>query len=72
MPALRDDLYFDRRLPVTHLPTVFVLHLSFHLVAWWHVAYESFQSVYFSLTWTISHGRYGEIQSFWNTFMKRV
>ena len=23
MPDLSDELYFDRRLPVTHLPTVF-------------------------------------------------
>ena len=61
MQALKDELYFDCRLPVIHLPTFFVLHLSFYLVAWWHVAYGRFQSVYFSLIWAISDGRYGEI-----------
>ena len=49
------------------LPTYqqcFVLYLSFYLVAWWHVAYGRFQSVYFSLIWAISDGRYGEISRF--------
>ena len=45
------------------LPTYkqfFVLYLSFYLVAWWHVAYGRFQSVYFNLIRAISDGRYGE------------
>ena len=64
MPAFSGDLYFDRRLPVTHLPTVVVPHLSFYLVAWLHVAYGAFQSVYFSLIWATSDGRYREISRF--------
>ena len=64
MPGFNSELYFDRRLLVTHLPKVFVLYLSFYLVAWLHVAYGRLQSVYFSLIWPISDGRYGEINRF--------
>ena len=49
------------------LPTYqqfFALYLSFYLVAWWHVAYGRFQSVYFSLIWATSDSRYGEISRF--------
>ena len=60
MPGFNGELYLDRRLPVTHIQTVFVLYLSFYLVAWWHVANGRFQSVYFSLIWAVSDGRYGE------------
>ena len=69
MPGFNGELYFDRRLLVTHLPTVFVLYLSFYLVAWLHVAYGRFQSVYFSLIWPIPDGRYGEISRFGSTLL---
>ena len=64
MPGFNGELYFDRRLPVTHLPTVFctVFIILFGcLVA---RGIREISVVYFSLIWAKSDGRYGEISRF--------
>ena len=72
MPVFNGELYFDRRLPVTHLPTVFrtVFIILFGCLVARGIREISVGVFQFDM------GNIGRSiwrnQSFWHTFMKQV
>ena len=72
MPGFNGELYFDRRLPVTHLPTVFC---AVFIILFGCLVARGIREISVGV-FQFDMGNIGRLirrnQSFWQTFMKRV
>ena len=72
MPALSDELYFDCRHPVTHLPTVFCTAFIILFVCLVARGIREISVGVLQFDMGNIERKILRNQSFWNTFMKQV